>query len=57
MGNMSYCRNENTAQDLADVWDNWDDDLSEYETKARARLCELILEMPDDAAAWLEQGK
>lgn len=41
MGNMSYCRNENTAGDLEDVWDNWDDELNDYEQEGRDRIIEL----------------
>lgn len=51
MGNMSYCRHENTYQDLADVWFDWVDDpeeLSQYERDAREKLIELIFEMADD---------
>ncbi len=36
MGNMSYCRFENTLGDLQDCYDNIDDpDLSESEKRAR----------------------
>jgi hypothetical protein len=45
--NMSYCRFQNTANDLADCLDNWHDDLSEEEAAAKKRLiktCRMILE-------------
>jgi len=29
MGNMSYCRFQNTLMDLRDCIENWDDELSE----------------------------
>ncbi len=49
MGNMSYCRHENTLADLEDVWDKWDDfdedDSNTDEIRARQRLIDLILEM------------
>lgn len=38
MPNMSYCRFENTARDLADCADNIADPLSESEHEARKRL-------------------
>ncbi len=52
MGNMSYCRFENTAQDLADCAENLDDDLSQKLREARARirlvkLCQEIVEAAD----------
>jgi hypothetical protein len=52
MGNMSYCRHENTAQDLEDVWEKWDDfdpdEADDREKAGRARLLSLIKEMHDD---------
>jgi hypothetical protein len=39
--NMSYCRFENTASDLQDVLNYWDDDLSNNEEKAREKIIEL----------------
>lgn len=48
MSNMSYCRHENTARDLADVWDQWEDGAgNEYEEKARKRIVRLVAEMHD----------
>ena len=49
MSNMSYCRFQNTLQDLRDCYENWDGDgdgLSDEEDKARAqmlKLCEQIV--------------
>ena len=46
MPNMGYCRFENTAGDLEECYDHWEDELSEVEAKARERilrLCEQIL--------------
>lgn len=52
MSNMSYCRFQNTVQDLRDCYDNWDGDdggkLSEEEEKARARLLKLCKRIWDD---------
>ena len=50
MGNMSYCRFENTLPDLQDCYDNWDDnpDLSSHEKKAKARLLSLCKEIVED---------
>lgn len=50
MSNMNYCRHENTAQDLNDVWDLWEDftpGKNEYEDSARARIVRLVREMHD----------
>ncbi len=49
MANMSYCRFENTATDLQDCLDNWneDADLSEYEQRARKRIMRLCREIID----------
>lgn len=48
MGSMSYCRMENTYNDLVDVSEHINDDnLSESEQKHRdwiIKLCETILE-------------
>lgn len=41
MANMSYCRFQNTASDLADCLEHIEDDLSEDEHRARKHL--LIL--------------
>ena len=39
MANMSYCRFQNTLQDLKDCWDHVDDeDLSFDEMKAKNKL-------------------
>ena len=48
MSNMGYCRFENTSHDLADCYDHWDDDLSEYEAKAKTRLLRLAQKIVDD---------
>ena len=46
---QSYCRHENTLQEMRQVWEKWDefdeDSDSEYEITARAKLLELIAEM------------
>ena len=52
MGNMSYCRYENTLRDLRDCWDAWneqEDDLSESERKAKERLTKLCKEIAEEA--------
>lgn len=41
MGNMSYCRFENTLRDLRDCNRNLDSQVSESEHKARKELLEL----------------
>lgn len=47
MGNMSYCRFENTLRDLRDCHDNWEDARSEEEKKARQRLLVLCQKIVD----------
>ena len=47
MGNMSYCRFENTERDLRDCSENFDDFVSKSENAARIRLyklCQQIVE-------------
>lgn len=47
---MSYCRHENTARDLNDVWEKWEEYVpgtNEYEDKARRRIVKLVREMHD----------
>lgn len=52
MSNMSYCRHENTASDLYDVIEQWDDfnpeDSSWQEVMARARIIEYALQLVND---------
>jgi hypothetical protein len=52
MGNMSYCRFENTADDLDDCWEHFDnaDDLSHSEAKARRRIIQLACEIAESYA-------
>ena len=50
---MSYCRFENTSNDLRDCVNNWDlkDDASEYEKSAKKLIIHLarrIVEMTGD---------
>ena len=50
MANMSYCRMENTYNDLKDVYNHLDDeDLSESEKKFRNKIIELAKEISFDA--------
>jgi len=57
MGNMSYCRFENTVQDLKDCYDNIDetDDLNSTEIHARKRLIKICIDIACDYA--YEVGK
>lgn len=41
MGNMSYCRMENTYNDLKDVRDNWEETSSKSELEYRDRILKL----------------
>jgi len=46
MGNMSYCRFENTLRDLQDCYDHMDEELSPNEEKCKEKLieiCQLIV--------------
>ena len=50
MGNMSYCRFENTSNDLRDCLEHWDDltDTSnEWEYGARKEIWEMAKEIAD----------
>jgi hypothetical protein len=51
MGNMSYCRFQNTLLALRDCYESlWDDDLSDEEGQARdslVKLCKTIAEEVD----------
>ncbi len=51
MGNMSYCRFENTYQDLKECWENWEDPQDErsasekkYQELIRKLCCEIAQE-------------
>jgi len=41
MGNMSYCRFQNTLNDLRDCSEHMDDELDGDELKARVKLLDL----------------
>ena len=41
MGNMSYCRFQNTLTDLRDCYDNFDDMVSADEARARSKIYEV----------------
>lgn len=47
MSNMSYCRFQNTLQDLRDCYEAGVDGLSEDEKKAAKRLIKLCQKMVD----------
>lgn len=49
MSNMSYCRFQNTLQDLRDCYEHMgEDELSEEEEKARQELLKLCQRIADD---------
>lgn len=50
MGNMSYCRFQNTLPDLRDCYENMDDDMEdkEEESRARKRLIKLCCKIAAD---------
>ncbi|MFC1453662.1 hypothetical protein ACFLQL_00595 [Verrucomicrobiota bacterium] len=47
MGNMSYCRFQNTLADLLDCQEHMDDKLSGEEERARDRLIEACKEIAE----------
>lgn len=50
MSNMSYCRFQNTANDLSDCYDSlFDEDLSDDEKRARRRLIQTCREIVNEA--------
>ena len=54
MGNMSYCRFENTLKDLRDCYENMEDTgMSSTEKSARQKLIELC---DDIATEFIEEG-
>ena len=49
MGNMGYCRFENTSSDLKDCYDHlFDEDLSETEKRARKVLIKICRQIVGD---------
>ncbi len=49
MSNMSYCRFQNTLNDLDDCYNNIDDDdLSIDEERARIKVIRLCIDIADD---------
>lgn len=49
MSNMSYCRFQNTLQDLRDCYEHLQDsDLSDDEDRARRRLINLCIDIADE---------
>ena len=50
MGNMSYCRFQNTVSDLDDCYENIGEanDISDAEKRSRTRLIKLCCEIAQD---------
>ena len=49
MANMSYCRFQNTLQDLIDCKHNWDDnDISEDEKIARQKMINIMKQLVEN---------
>jgi hypothetical protein len=49
MSNMSYCRFQNTLQDLRDCYENWGEPLeSDEEVAARLRMLKLCKKIVED---------
>lgn len=48
MPSMTYCRHENTASEMAQVWEMWEEyepGSNEYEDRGRRRIIRLVREM------------
>jgi hypothetical protein len=52
---MSYCRFQNTLNDLYDCEENLHEDLSEEESSARKELIELCQRIADDGEHHLDE--
>lgn len=53
MPSMTYCRHENTATELDQVWELWEDyepGDNQYEDRARARIVKLVRQMHEQFA-------
>jgi hypothetical protein len=55
MANMSYCRFNNTLQDLWDCYYNMDDNLGEREASARRGMIELCRDIVEEYSYLLEK--
>jgi hypothetical protein len=51
MANMSHCRFTNTADDLLDCYEHWDEESSEREEASKARILRLARKIVDDYEA------
>lgn len=49
MGNMSYCKFENTYYDLKKCWEEFDDCESESEIKYREKVVKLCREISEES--------
>lgn len=52
---MSYCRFQNTAQDLKDCYDHIHDELSPEENLARKKIIQLCLDIVSDVSELPEE--
>ena len=48
MSNMSYCRFQNTLNDLQDCQENLFDEVSEAEERARKKLIQICIEIAEE---------
>jgi len=48
MSNMSYCRFQNTLNDLQDCYENFSEEVSKDEDRARKRLIRLCQHIAED---------
>ncbi|QAX99439.1 hypothetical protein PaSz4_61 [Pseudomonas phage PaSz-4] len=55
MANMSYCRWENTLNDLRDCAEHVNDHLGGSEARARARLLELAADMLEEVGVTIDR--
>ena len=49
MGNMGYCRFENTYHDLVDCWENFEDPQSER-SESEQRYCDKLVKLCEEIA-------
>lgn len=57
MSNMSYCRFQNTLNDLLDCADNFDEDnLSADEHNARSQMIQVMIDIFDELGVYINEN-
>lgn len=57
MGNMAYCRFQNTSRDLMECVDNIDEQLGEEEHAARIRLIRTCARLLGSCGVMVDEGE